>query len=100
MKIVSPEANLRFDRVTTEDGSELTLFARLRLAGRTRFFQARMGAREDAEANDAPLLHFAAKRLKGEWLIVVSNIPARQALPHTANAGPSTACSATPRPAA
>jgi hypothetical protein len=67
-------------RVTTEDGSELTLFARLRIAGRTRFFQARMGAREDAEANDAPLLHFAAKRLKGEWLIVVSNIPARQAL--------------------
>ncbi len=68
-------------RVTTEDGSELTLFARLRLAGRTRFFQARLGAREDAEANNAPLLHFAAKRLKGEWLIVVSNVPGRQALP-------------------
>jgi len=67
-------------RVTTEDGSELTLFARLRLAGRTRFFQARLGTREQANANDAPLLTFAAKRLKDEWLIVVSNAPARQAL--------------------
>lgn len=67
-------------RVTTEGGCELTLCARLRLAGRTRFFQARMGAREDAAASDAPLLDFAAKRLEGEWLIVVSNIPARKAL--------------------
>ena len=67
-------------RVTTEDGCELTLFARLRLAGRARFFRARLGAREDADAHDAPLLNFAARRLKGEWLIVVSNTPARQAL--------------------
>lgn len=68
-------------RVTSNDGCELTLFARLRLAGRTRFFEARMGKRAEAEASGAPLLHFAAKRLKGEWLIVVSNIPGRQALP-------------------
>ncbi len=67
-------------RVTTEDSCDLTLFARLRLARRTQFFQARLGAREDAKAGDAPLLTFAARRLKDEWLIVVSNIPARQAL--------------------
>jgi hypothetical protein len=67
-------------RVTTEDGCDLTLFARLRLAGRAQFLQARLGAREDAKASDAPLLNFAARRLKDEWLIVVSNIPARQAL--------------------
>jgi hypothetical protein len=67
-------------RVTTEEGCELTLFARLRLARRTRFFQARMGLREDAEASDAPLLHFAAKRLEDGWLIVVSNVPGREAL--------------------
>ena len=62
-------------RVTTEDGCELTLFARLRLARRTQVFQARLGARENAEANDAPLLNSAAKRLGSEWLIVVSNAP-------------------------
>ena len=67
-------------RVTTEEGCDLTLFARLHRAGRTRFFQARLGAREDAQAHDAPLLNFAAKRLGAEWLIVVSNIPAHQAL--------------------
>lgn len=67
-------------RVTTEDGSELTLRARLHRAGRTRFFQARLGAREAAGACDAPLLNFAATRLKTEWLIVASSIPARQAL--------------------
>lgn len=67
-------------RVTTEDGCELTLHARLRRAGRTRFFQARLGAGDDAQAGDAPLLSFAAKRLGAEWLIVVSNVPARQAL--------------------
>jgi Transposase DDE domain len=67
-------------RVTTEDGCELTLFARLRLARRTQFFQARPGAREHVEARGAPLLHFAAKRLGTEWLIVVSNVPSRQAL--------------------
>ena len=67
-------------RATSEDGCELTLYARLRLARRTRVFPARMGLHEDAEASDAPLLHFAAKRLKDEWLIVVSNIPSREAL--------------------
>jgi hypothetical protein len=67
-------------RVTTEDGCDLTLFARLRLAGRTRTFRARLGAREDAETRDAPLLNFAAKRLKDEWLIVVSNVAPRTAL--------------------
>ena len=67
-------------RVTDEDGHDLTLFARLRRAGKTRFFRARLGARDDAETRDAPLLNFAAKRLKHEWLIVVSNIPARRAL--------------------
>ena len=67
-------------RVTTEDGCDLTLAARLRRAGRSRFFKARLGAREDARAHDAPLLEFAAKHLGSEWLIVVSNIPARRAL--------------------
>jgi hypothetical protein len=68
-------------RVTCLDGYELTLLARLRLAGRTRVFQARLGTREEANANDAPLLNFAARRLKDEWLlIVVCNAPARQAL--------------------
>jgi len=32
------------------------------------------------EANEAPLFHFAPKRLKGERLITVSNIPARHVL--------------------
>jgi hypothetical protein len=67
-------------RVTDEQGHDLTLFARLRLAGRTRTFRARLGSRDDAEAHDAPLLNFAAKRLKGEWLIVVSNVAPRTAL--------------------
>lgn len=79
-RTVSPKANLRFDRVTDEEGHDLTLAARLRRAGRTRFFRARLGARGDAETGDAPLLNLAAKRLKDEWLIVVSNIPARRAL--------------------
>ena len=67
-------------RVTCEDGYDLTLFARLRLARRTRTFRARMGAREDAGIGDAPLLNFAARRLKDEWLIVVSNVAPRPAL--------------------
>jgi hypothetical protein len=67
-------------RVTCDEGFELTLLARLRHAGRTRFFRARIGTREDAAASDAPRLHFAARRLKGEWLIVVSNIPGGRAL--------------------
>jgi hypothetical protein len=64
-------------RVVTEDGAELTLFARLRGRRQTRTFQARLWA--DAAA-DGPLLNFAAKRLKDEWLIVVSNLPPRRAL--------------------
>jgi len=66
--------------VTTEDGCALTRFARLRLARRSQVFQARPGARKDAEACGAPSLTFAARRLGAEWLIVVSNIPARRAL--------------------
>jgi hypothetical protein len=77
--LVSPEANLRFD-VTDEAGHELTLYARLRLARRTRTFTARLGTRDEADRSGAPLFTFAAKRLKGEWLIVVSNQPARTAL--------------------
>lgn len=64
-------------RVVTEDGCELTLFARLRGSRRTRTFQARLRA---GGAADAPLLGFAAKRLESGWLIVVSNIPPRTAL--------------------
>jgi Transposase DDE domain len=67
-------------RVTTEDGCDLTLSTRLFRARRTRTFQARIGAREDAETRDGPLLNFAAKRLKHEWLIVVSNVAPRTAL--------------------
>lgn len=67
-------------RVTDESGHDLSLHARLRLARRTRVFRARLGAREDAEASDALLLTFAARRLKGEWLIVVSKRPPRTAL--------------------
>ena len=68
-------------RITTEDGCDLTLRARLHRAGRTRFFQARLGARDAAGTCDAPLLAFVATRLKTEWLIVLSSIPGRQALP-------------------
>ena len=64
-------------RVVTEDGCELTLFARLHTTRRTRFFRGRLW--NDGKA-DGPLLDFAAKRLKDEWLIVVSNRPARLAL--------------------
>jgi hypothetical protein len=77
--LVSPKANLRFD-VTCLDGHDLALFARLRQARRTRTFRARLGARDDVESRHAPLLNFAAKRLKNEWLIVVSNVPPRTAL--------------------
>jgi hypothetical protein len=100
-------------RVATEDGCELTFHARLRRAGRTRFFRARLSRGEDAHAGGAPLLNFAAKRLGKEWLIVVSNVPARQALAayrkrirHCRsdqwrnNGSSSNACSATPRHAA
>jgi hypothetical protein len=65
-------------RVTDEAGHELTLCARLHRARRSRVFDARLGTGE--EAADAPLLHFAAKSIDGEWLIVCSNRPARAAL--------------------
>ena len=67
-------------RVTDEDGHDLTLRARLRRGRGSRSFRARMGARDDAATGDGPLLNFAAKRLKNEWLIVVSNVAPRIAL--------------------
>lgn len=67
-------------RITTEDGHDLTLRARLRQAKRGRSFRARLGAREDAAAGNAPLLNVVAKPLKGEWLIVVTNVAPRTAL--------------------
>jgi hypothetical protein len=67
-------------RVTTEEGHELTLLARLRRS-RCRCFRARLGLEDGEAAGERPLLNFAAKPLKdGEWLIVVSNRDARQAL--------------------
>ena len=38
------------------------------------------GTRDEALASGAPLLGFAARRLKDEWLIVVTNLPPRAAL--------------------
>ncbi|MDN5873949.1 MAG: IS4 family transposase, partial [Sinobacteraceae bacterium] len=67
-------------RITTEEGHDLTLRARLRQARRGRSFRARLGAREDAAASNAPLLNIAAKPLKGEWLILVTNVAPRTAL--------------------
>jgi len=64
-------------RVVTEDGCELTLFARLRETRRTRTFRARLWA--DGAA-DGTTFGFAAKRLRDGWLIVVSNLPPRRAL--------------------
>jgi Transposase DDE domain len=67
-------------RVTTEEGHELTLLARLRRS-RGRCFRARLGLEDGEAAAERPLLNFAAKPLKdGEWLIVVSNGDARKAL--------------------
>lgn len=81
------DANIKFAirlredlRVTDEHGHDLKLFARLRGARRTRTFRARLGARDDPATRDGPLLDFAAKRLKNQWLIVVSNVPPRTAL--------------------
>jgi hypothetical protein len=68
-------------RVTTEEGHELTLLARLRGCRRARSFRARLGLEDGAAAGERPLLNFAAKPLKdGEWLIVVSSGDARKAL--------------------
>jgi Transposase DDE domain len=67
-------------RVTTEEGHELTLLARLRRS-RCRSFRARLGLEDGEAPSERPLLNFAAKPLKdGEWLIVVSNGDARKAL--------------------
>lgn len=67
-------------RVVTADGCELTLFARLRGTTRTRTFRARLWADGGSGAEPNPEFNFAVKRLAGEWLIVVSNIPPRAAL--------------------
>jgi hypothetical protein len=67
-------------RIATEDGHDLTVRARLRQARRGRTFRARLGTREDAAASNAPLLNVAAKPLKGEWLIVVTNVAPRTAI--------------------
>jgi hypothetical protein len=67
-------------RVTTEDGHDLTLRARLYRARRSRTFRARIGASENVAASDAPLLDFAAKRLGDEWLIIATNVAPRAAL--------------------
>jgi hypothetical protein len=67
-------------RITTEDGHDLTLRARLHQARRSRIFRARLGSREEAAAGNAPLLTIAAKPLKDDWLIVVTNVEAQTAL--------------------
>ena len=66
--------------ITTEDGHDLTLRARLRKVRRGRTFRARLGTREDAAASSAPLLTIAAKPLKDDWLIVMTNVEAQFAL--------------------
>jgi hypothetical protein len=64
-------------RVTTGDGHNLSLNARLKLRQRTMTFRAPLGADDP----DGLMLNFAAKRLKGgELLIVASNAPAPAAL--------------------
>lgn len=67
-------------RVVTEDGCELTLFARLRGTRKTRFFRARLWAEDRGGPHAAPAFDFAVKRLPSEWLIVVSNRAPRTAL--------------------
>ncbi|MDZ7710587.1 MAG: transposase [Roseovarius sp.] len=67
-------------RITTEEGHDLTLRARLRQARRGRSVSARLGSREDAQASNAPLLDIAAKPLKGKWLIIVTNVNPRTAI--------------------
>ena len=67
-------------RITTEEGHDLTLRVRLCQARRSRVFRARLGPREDTAAGNASLLTIAAKPLKDEWLIVVTNVAAQSAL--------------------
>lgn len=65
-------------RVTTEDGCELTLNARLPWRTRPKILRARLGAGADRGRH---LLTIAAKRLpSGASLIVVSNRSARTAM--------------------
>ena len=63
-------------RVVTEDGCELTLFARLHRTRRTRTFRGRLWSGREGGTTFA----FAAKRLPDGWLTVVSNLPPRRAL--------------------
>jgi len=67
-------------RVVTEDGCELTLFARLHRTRRTRTFRGRLWSQRAGGGGAGPTFAFAAKRLPGEWLTVVSNLPPRRAL--------------------
>lgn len=64
--------------MVTEEGCELTLAAGLYGTLRTRSFRARVWARDGDECTFT--FTFAVKRLAGEWLIIVSNQPARKAL--------------------
>ncbi|HMR37591.1 MAG TPA: hypothetical protein PJ999_15115, partial [Paracoccus sp. (in: a-proteobacteria)] len=66
----------RLQRVVTDGSCELTLFARLHRTRASRTFRGRLWS----GCADGPILAFAAKRLRGEWLIVVSNLPPRRAL--------------------
>lgn len=67
-------------RVVTEDGCELTLFARLHRTRRTRTFRGRLWSGRKRGGGAGTTFAFAAKRLPGEWLTVVSNLPPRRAL--------------------
>jgi hypothetical protein len=67
-------------RITTEEGHDPTLRVRLRQARRSRVFRARLGSREDTASGNAPLLTIAAKPLRDDWLIVVTNVEAQTAL--------------------
>lgn len=65
-------------RITTEDGHELTLDARLHWRRRTKVFTGWLGAGKDRGRHR---LSFAAKPLpSGEWLIIATNQPPRRAL--------------------
>lgn len=65
-------------RVTSADGCELTLLARLRWRNRTKVFEGWLGT---GEARGRHLLRFAGKRLaSGEMLVVATNAE----LPHRA----------------
>ena len=64
-------------RVTDGDGHDLTLAARLRGRGRGRGFEGWIGPRG---AHGRRKLFFVAKILKGEWLILATNVAPRAAL--------------------